>query len=242
MLEQLNPSLLPFAEYSRWQDEVMAKNTNIRRIRKWGDPIMVAQAGADVNKVGTTNFQAVGLYNKVTGWGGVTNFLRIPHADVVQLSQMQIEDEYVDKIDKWLDQKMRWLYKKGGTIYFAVNKSNPSEWNTAPIISWGTIALGGNLVQVEKLETIRLKLRGESKAADHSMAKLKGFHASDWKRPLAELLAEGLVHRCFCAYKNNIFGDTPKGIVYSPFYSPKDWDFTGTTQPDAFYLPEAWLE
>jgi len=69
------------------------------------------------------------------------------------------------------------------------------------------------------------------------MAKLVGFRKSDWNRPLDELLAEGLVHRCFCAYSNNTPRDSPQGIVYSPFFSPQDWDFAGTARPSAFYLP-----
>ena len=69
------------------------------------------------------------------------------------------------------------------------------------------------------------------------MAKLVGFSPSDWYQPLDELLAKGLVHRCFCAYQGDKPGDSPQGIVYSPFFSPRFWDFAGTAKPRAFYLP-----
>jgi hypothetical protein len=87
-----------------------------------------------------------------------------------------------------------------------------------------------------------LQLRGGHPKAVHSMARLVGFRKTDWTRPLEELLAEGLVHRCYCAYKDNRFGDSPKGIIYSPLFSPLDWDFTGAKQPSAFYLPVEFLE
>ena len=51
-----------------------------------------------------------------------------------------------------------------------------------------------------------------------------------------ELLAEGIVHRCFCAYHSNHFGDSPKGIVDSPFYPMSDWDFSGTARLIAPYI------
>jgi hypothetical protein len=196
--------------------------------------------GFDVNQASPSNFQAVGLYNNGNKqFGAVSNFLRIPHDDVMKLKAMQIEDEYVDKRDDWRNQKMNWLCKFRGTIYFCDDEEE--GWPSAPQIRWGTLALGGNLVQVEGTEVIRTKLR-DSEVLDVEMARLKGFRATDWSRPLDELLAEGLVHRCFCAMANNRFDDSPKGIVYSPFYSPLDWRFSGTAKPTTLYIPAEWLE
>src|SRR6185503_9342433 len=67
-----------------------ALETKLYRIRKWGDPVML-NLGFDVDQVKTTNFQAVGLYNKETGFGGVTNFLHILRADVEKLQAMQFD-------------------------------------------------------------------------------------------------------------------------------------------------------
>jgi len=114
------------------------------------------------------------------------------------------------------------------------------DWQTAPQIRWGTLTLGGNLVQVEWYETINVIYNGVRQ--DMQMARLIGFRKTDWALPSTELLARGLVHRCYCAYKNNQFGDSPKGIVYSPFWSLLDWDFAGNDTPDALYIPTVWLE
>jgi hypothetical protein len=207
------------------------------RVRRWGDPVMVAQAGASVDIAGTSNFQAVGLWNKVTGWGGVTNFLNIPRLDIDRLKALQLEDEYRDKQPDWRSQKMNWLCKERGTIYFG------GSWKTADSVKWGTIAIGNNFVTVDGYEDIFLKLRGEEKFTTHKMARLRGFRRSDWGRPLKDLLAEGLVHRCYCAYSGNDIGDTPKGIIYSPFWSPLGWRFISDSKPQlqAFYIPAAWL-
>jgi hypothetical protein len=158
---------------------------------------------------------------------------------VLKLKAMQIEDEYEVKKEDWRSQKMEWLCDYRGTIYFYDGPSD--DWKSAPCIRWGTAAIGGNVVHVLDIEIIEAKMRdGVTRKVE--MARLKGFRASDWDRPLDPLLAEGLVHRCFCAYKNNAFGDSPKGIVYSPFFSPQDWDFTGKAKADALYIPTEWLE
>lgn len=216
-----------------------ATPVSLYHVRKWGDPVMVKEADLSVDIVGTSNFQAVGLYNKETGWGGVSNFLAIPRADITRLMALQVEDDYEDKQPVWRSQKMNWLCKTKGTIYFTGN--DMPGWNTASQIKWGTIALGGNLVAVAGVEDMLIKTSGETEKRWRKMARLAGFRKTDWGKPLAELLATGLVHRCYCAYSGNDFGDSPKGIIYSPFWSPLDWDFAGNAKPQAFYLPVDWL-
>ena len=215
-----------------------ALESKLFRLRRWGDPVML-KLGYDVDQVKTTNFQAMALYNKETGFGAVTNFIRIPHDEVDKLRNMQFE-QVVDGKTYSKDNKMNWLCSFRGSLYMYENKDD--DWPTAANIRWGTVALGGNLVQVDGFEDIKVKLPGEKAAAIHRMARVVGFRKTDWTRPLEELLAEGLVHRCYCAYKGNKFGDSPKGIVYSPFYGPQDWDFSGAKQPSDFYIPTEYFE
>lgn len=233
-----NVPLLPLAQYTAWQDQILARRPEMYRIRRWDDPVM----GRSVADIGVSNFQAVGLWNKANNTlGGVTNFLIVPHADIQYLAGLQVEDEYLDKQPDWRKQKMNWLCKEKGTIYFW--SASTGDWRSLAYIEWGTIGLGGNLVQVEAIETLQVKLIDGVKRYI-PMARLKGFHMTDMGRPLGDLLAEGLVHRCTCAYlPNNKYGDSPKGVVYSPFWSPQDWIFIGPgqIQPNAFYLPMEWL-
>jgi hypothetical protein len=227
---------------------------NVRRVRKWGDPIMVQEGGFSTANINGTNFQAVGLYNKAANWtGGVSNFLRIPHGDIRRLAALQVEDDFLDKqpgwnngygMESWRVQKMNWLIKDRGTIYFWWHHLNSGVWNTIDYAEWGTIAIGNTFVQVLDIET--LTVPGTDKRVrtrTRRMARLAGFRKTDWERPLPELLAAGLVHRCYCAYSGDKLGDTPKGICYSPFWSPRDWMFIGPgqPQPEAFYIPEDWL-
>lgn len=210
------------------------------RLLKWGDPIMLKE-GLSISIVGTTNFQAIGMYNKVQGWGGVTNYLDIPRVDIDRLIAMQVEDEYEDKQPDWRSQKMNWLCKGRGTIYF--HDESGQGWDIARFIRWGTIGIGNNVVAVEGVEEMVINTRGDTEKRPRKMARLAGFRRSDWSRPLNELLENGLVHRCYCAYAGDKLGDSPKGIIYSPFWSPLDWQFIGPSkaQPLAFYLCLDWM-
>lgn len=240
---------LPLAEYVQWQNSLLSiPGSRLYRVRKWGEQVMATEGAftLTIPKAAPSNFQAVKVWSPEGGWGGVTNYLKIPHADVRKLAAMQLEDVFDEKelghnsildMEKWLVQKMAWLCDEDGRIYMRAQ-----AWKNLAEIRWGTIVLGGNLVTVEGTIEVRTKLPNKASVEKVKMARLKGFGKFDWKRPLDDLLAEGLVHRCFCAYANDVPGDTPKGVVYSPFYSPRDWDFCGKAQPKAFYIPWSWLE
>lgn len=213
----------------------------IRTIRKWGDPIMV-RYGFDVNQAGTTNFQAVKTWNDGNfQFGAVTNFLRIPKDEMFKVRDLQFT-ETLPHGTFTPDRKMGWLCQWRGKIYMYDNPED--HWAVAPYTRWGTVSLGGNKVLVERYEVINVSVNGESKKP-REMARLVGFNKSDWNLPLSVLLELGLVHRCYCAYfPNNGFGDTPKGIIYSPFFGPNRYDFVGPSdqQPTALYLLNEWLE
>jgi len=210
---------------------------DLRRVRKWGDPVMV-KWGFDYDNISTSNFQAVKTWNPETGLGAVSNYLYIPHAEVLQIRNMQFPEQ-TDRSFFDRDSKMNWLCGYRGKMYMYDNDSD--HWRTAAKIRWGTVSLGGNLVSVEGYESHVLSIDGEPRRS-YTMARLKGFTPADWARPLDELLESGLVHRCYCVYRNNGFGDTPKGVIYSPFFSPLYYDFAGVKQPRFLYLPEMWLE
>ena len=231
---------LPIEEFVKWTDELAGDpDNNLWKVRIWGEPEMKHKYSVRIfeGRDYGSNFQAVGLWNSVDARGAVAYHITIGREDIDRLMQMQIEDEYEEKRKgkgDWRKQKMDWLCKDEGTIFFT--KGGPG-WESAKKIMWGTVALGGNLVQVERFEDVEFKIGKERQKK--KMARLVGFRRRDWGRPLDDLLAEGLVHRCFCAMDHDRPADTPKGIIYSPFLSVQEtaWKFAGTTRPQALYLP-----
>ena len=247
---------ISWPEFEEWtRGFTSTPRSNVYRVRRWGDPVM-KKFEFDINspkspgKDFSSNFQAVGLYNKAEGFGAVSNYLIIPPDDVAWLENLQIEDDYEAKVPDWLHQKMSWLCQERGSIYmFSSKEKGRSPWRRSDGIRWGTLALGGNLVQVERFENFDPAVTTPSGIKVTKMAKLVGLKRNDMSRPLDELLALGLVHRCFCVEKgNNGFGDSPKGIVYSPFWSLDDkWEFRPQQQkkkpaPTALYIPAEYLE
>lgn len=215
---------------------ITAPVSNKRLLRRWGDPVMTLW-GYDVNQVGTTNWQNIALWNRFTGYGAVANYLWIERVWIDYLRSIQFASE--NGVGEWHDEdsKMNWLCRDKGAIYL-----DAGNWETLPRIKWGTTSIGGNNVTVEEYAIQRAEDKSIHKVVDLPMARVKCFRKSDIGRPLNSLLEEGIVHQCYCVYKNNGFGDSPKGVVYSPMWSPLDWDFGGTQQPEAFWIPEALLE
>jgi len=231
-----------WADYIKWEGTIALPESNIYRVRHWGD-VVFHRLGLDTEIVHTSNFQAVGLYNRVTGFGAISNYVHILRDDIDHLIDMQF-DQIVDGKKMRVEDKMNWLCQYEGRIYFFDNRKD--SWQSSERIRWGTLALGGNLVQVVDEDWITLRYPGEKpgeKPVKRRMMKLKGFRKSDWSRPIDELLAEGLVHRCFVANSGNSFADTSRGIVYSPFYDVTQWTFNnGTAHPDGLWIPWHYLE
>ncbi|HVF25431.1 MAG TPA: hypothetical protein VNA23_06045 [Anaerolineales bacterium] len=235
-------------EFVEWTRGLASKpQSKLYRVRRWGDPLM-KEFAFDINiKEFSSNFQAVGLYNTATGFGAISNYLSILREDVSWLEDIQIEDEYDAKLPDWLHQKMSWLCQERGSIYmFASKEKGRSPWRRSDGIRWGTLALGGNLVQVAEWKEFDQEVTTPSGKKVRNMARLVGFTKNDMSKPLDQLLAEGLVHRCYCVNPGNVFRDSPQGIVYSPFWSPREWEFTPKpkkgTVPTDLWIPACYLE
>ena len=239
---------ISWGEFEEWARGIASTpRPNVYRVRKWGDPVM-KEFAFDINiKKFSSNFQAVGLYNTATGFGAISNYLLIPPNDVSWLENLQIEDEYEAKVPDWLHQKMSWLCQERGSIYmFASKEKGRSPWRRPDGIRWGTLALGGNLVQVAEWKEFDFDVTTPSGKKVRNMARLVGFTSKDMVKPMDQLLAEGLVHRCYAVNPGNVFRDSPQGIVYSPFWSPREWEFTPKpkkgTVPTDLWIPACYLE
>jgi hypothetical protein len=163
------------------------------------------------------NFQNMFLFSvqpDFQEFGDVHLTLKIPNADFRRIERFQPMDGFD------IGYKMAWLsalYKE--SIYW----TEPGEdWKSGADLWWGTIILGNNIVQVIRTETFHnVTMRKDLFREKVEMAICRGFTPADWDKPQKELIETGLLHRCTCAYtEKDIPGDTPVGIVYSPFWHP----------------------
>ena len=203
------------------------------RARNWGDPILVEQAGLSAEVAKTSNFNPLPLWSDSGTWSAITNALIIPRDDIERLVDLQVQDTMK------LKNKMNWLVYSGYAKrpYWC---SELGEWNTTPQIWWGTILFGGQLVLTDGDETFFTKLPEEQKKRRVPMKRIVCFRKLDWgvthdTHPWLIQLATEVDHR-------DRFNSTPKGAhIYSPLWSPLDWDYAGKHQPKAFYVPTDWL-
>lgn len=209
----------------------------IRKLRIWGDPVMTAW-GYDVKQVGLSNWQNIALWNEFTQYGAINSFLNIDREGIDYLYSIQFDG--LNGVGTFHNKKskMNWLCRDIGAIYL-----DAANWETASITKWGTTGIGKNNVTVDEYKTMYVLDKSTGRKQNLVMARVRGFRKSDMGRPLDDLLKEGLVHQCYCVnLPNNGLSETPKGIIYSPLWSPLDWDFSGNKQPKGFWIPEVLME
>jgi hypothetical protein len=212
--------------------------TELWRTRSWGDEILVKQAGLSAQfeykpgKKRGSNFNPLPLWTGSGVWSAIDNYLVIPRKDVENLIELQVVDEGTVK------QKMNWLVfdQKYVRPYWTDGKG---PWMTAPDICWGTIAFGGQLVLTDGDATFNIKMPEENVERQVPMKRLVCFRRRDWG--ITHDSHPWLIQRATQVDHKDQFSDTPRGIIYSPLWSPLDWDFPGNYKPQAFYLPVDWL-
>lgn len=212
--------------------------TELWMTRSWGDDILIREAGLSAlfeykpGKLRGSNFNPLPLWTGTGIWSAIDNYLVIPRADVDKLIALQVADEVK------VEQKMNWLVydQKYVRPYWTDGKG---PWNTAPDICWGTIAFGGQLVLTDGDATFKTKMPEENVEREVPMKRLVCFRRWDWG--VTHDTHPWLIQRATQVDHKDQFSDTPKGIIYSPLWSPLDWDFPGNYKPKAFYLPVDWL-
>lgn len=212
--------------------------TELWMTRSWGDDTLVTQAGLSAQFIlqngekRGSNFNPLPLWTGNGVWSAIDNFLVIPRADVDRLIALQVADEVS------VEQKMNWLVHGGkyDRPYWADGRG---DWKTAPDICWGTIAFGGQLVLTDGDATFKTKLPEENVVREVPMKRLVCFRRRDWG--VTHESHPWLIQRATQVDHKDQFSDTPRGIIYSPLWSPEDWKFPGNYKPKYFYIPVDWL-
>lgn len=218
--------------------------------RRWGDEVLVRQAGLTVANVGS-NFQPLqllpvretdaGEYIDNSGtYSAIVNSVKLTHDDVMRVEAMQPNDGVGIK------QKMQWwCYPGAGTrpAWCKSPKNSAGEYiydySNSPVVYWGTIAIGGRPIQIDSIKTIVVKLSAEPKERPVRMGRVVCFRKSQWGvDPSAH---PHIIQEQAGAGNDNVYIGYPKGTIRAPLFDPRDWEFTGKYQPTAYYIPMDWL-
>jgi len=204
------------------------------KVRGYGDSVMIDLMGLDTNLFGVGNFQNVCLFDPNNdAFGAVSNYQTMDAEALHYLEQIQSADAATVKM------KLNWLGMGSfaGRPYMLKNGFE----------TWGLMVFGFNWVQVEAVNgepveyVKRARYQSRNLIEDIPMYKVIGMRRSDMARPVAELIAEGLIHHATEAfYPTNKLGETPQGgVILNPVWSPLDWPTnTGSRE---LYIPKAFL-
>lgn len=225
------------ADKTEWAP--LPPETELYRALNWGEEPLVSQAGLsalfkqDDGRVVGSNFNPLPIFSNSGTWSAIVNSLIIPREDIDKLIKLQMRDTAS------VESKMNWLVYDGYNCrpYWC---RGTGDWKTAKKIWWGTIVFGGQLVLTDGDATFNTKLPQENTPRDVPMKRLVCFRKSDWGKTHAT--HPWLIHRATEVNHKDKVNDAPRGIIYSPLWSPLDWDFAGGQQPDAFYIPTDWLK
>lgn len=199
---------------------------------------MVDLMGLDVNIINTGNFQNVCLFDPNNGsqdsFGAVSHFQKM---DTSALNYMQS----IQPNDYDLGRKLHWMGLPDNP------KGRPYMYKNG-VACWGLMVFGFNKIQVEAVNGVpvpyifRARYQSRSYVEDIEMYKLVMFRKADMLRPVAELISEGLIHHATEAFlPDNGLGESPRGVILNPVWSPQDWP-TNTGFHDDLYIPKVFLK
>lgn len=210
-------------------------------VRKW----VIPEDGMDTAKEGFSSFQEVPLFTPAGGFGAISQFQRLANTEEICLSSMQNAD---DGFGFTVEQKVY------GWLISGINGER-EYWKKDGALVFGTMVNGGQVIQVETdgqgrpVEYVfKANYRNDPVAMgkhDITFYKLLGLRRSQVADVAAQRITHKthphLVHRCTVAwYPDNRYTDhTPKGIIYTPVWSPLD--YPPNTGGNALYIAKAFL-
>lgn len=202
----------------------------LKRARKYGDKFMVEKMGLDVAVIQTGNFQNIALFTERGGFGAVSQFQRLDKPALDYLMKIQPVDAcpFNAKMEFLCSERIgppvRPYWTRGG------DWKDLARGNTSVLFEFGTIVFGGQIVQVESVNGVpkEYKFWAQYQQAPApewiTFYKLIGLRKTDWARPVADLMAEGLIQRGTWAGSGNSYHDTwHSGVVLHPIWSELDY-------------------
>ncbi|HKI55299.1 MAG TPA: hypothetical protein VJ987_14330 [Anaerolineales bacterium] len=186
---------------------------DVRKLRKWGDPVMVDLMGADTELINSTNFQVV--QTATIGDDGK------PFFNCINRFQKNLDYDYLESLQYPSDgytvqQKMNWLvnYKTHGVSAYWMKDS--------PILYFGPLVFGGQFVQLGETITVNGKYPNRDDYEDIEFRRLIGLRRSDFGKYTYQTHPH-LIQRATAAYRMNKYTEYPRGEIFHPVWSDLDY-------------------
>lgn len=210
----------------------------IRRVRKWGDPIIVELLSATTAGLNPpSNFQVIKTCT--LGDNGRPFFNDIARFQVVDYNYLKSLQYPSDGFT--VDQKMNWLvnheYDESGII------SRP-YWIAKGQCRFGPLVFGGQLVQIDPQPiTVTGRYPGHDRSELMIIHRLIGVRHSEFGKYTYATHPHYIQHATE-AYRaggvDDVYNEYPRGEIFHPVWS--DIDFPANYGDGKLYIPAAFLE
>lgn len=189
----------------------------VRTVRRWGDRVLVDLLKADVELVGTTNFQVV----KTATFGedgkpffnDIVRFQVVDHAFLTSLQYPS--DGYSAK------QKMNWLVNTDG------NGVRPYWMKGSPNLYFGPLVFGGQKVLIGEELIAWGQYPNRTREEWIRFFRLIGLRKADMDKVRTGAIRHQthpwLIQRATEAGSGNKYIDFPRGEIFHPVWSDLDW-------------------
>lgn len=206
--------------------DVNPNPSNVYRVRKWGDRVLVDLLGATTALVGD-NFQVVKTASlSDNGAPEFNDIARVQIVDEVYLTEIQCADEYT------VESKMNWLINIDG-------KGVRPYWKDGgERLKFGPFVFGGQWVQLGEEITVRGDYPNKPDQWI-TMRRVIGLRKADMAK-VSHTSHPYLIQRCTEVYGKDVYNDAPRGIIYHPVWS--DEDFPVNYGDGKMWLPVEFLE
>jgi hypothetical protein len=178
-----------------------------------------------------SNFAYVQVWTPGLGTGSVSIYTQLGKTDIQRLRAMQVEDVASR------DAKMNWLVYPGDYVRPCWTGIDGVGWNAANSIRVGACVYTNQLVMVDQVQTMRVKVPNSAEMRDMEMGRLVTFKKSDWGKTYAS--HPWLVQHVTGVHDDNVHNETPKGEVFLPLLDPLEFDIRPESTADDF-RPEYW--
>ena len=213
--------------------------------RKWGDPILVDQANLSTSYFNTSNFQVIPVYVKETGTfsataGNHSDYLRSA-GDMDSIWNLQPKD---GRTKESMFNPIIYNGNYTSTMWTNYNPDTGITWQNSPKWVAGSQLYGGQMFDATS-QTFDILCQMPNKPKQYvTCRKVYPFRREHFG--LSYETHPWLINKYTVAFRKpneNTYSEQFNGLVrYLPMQvlDPRDFKFSGTVVPSAFYTPAAW--
>jgi len=205
------------------------------RVKKYSEMLQyydLADIQPDVPMADRSNFGYVQTWIPGLGTGSVSIFTNINAGDIDGLHQMQTNQE-----NTTAEQKMNFLVYPGRYVRPCWTNDTEVGWDTATNVRVGACIFTNQLVMVDRIENMMVKVPNQGIDAIMSMGRLVCFKNTDWDKTFQT--HPWLIHHVTGVRQDNIHNEFPFGEVFLPLFDPQDFNVTPTST-DPNFRREFW--